>query len=119
MQQGQMDKAMDVMTSIKDPEKLADSEKGMYYLTCGNVFMQERKFPDAERMFLKALEVGFKDPNQEAMVHLNLAGIYFNRRNVNKGKELVLKAKKLATMDEVKGEIKKIEIQLKQAGIKL
>jgi len=119
MQQGKMDKAMDVMTSIKDPEKLAPAERGMYYLTCGNVFMQDAKFPDAERMFHKALEAGFKDPNQEAMVHLNLAGIYFNRKNVNKGRELVRKAKKMATMDEIKAEIKKIEAQLKQAGIKL
>lgn len=119
MQQGNTDKAMEIMNSIKNPDELEKSEKSVYYTTQGSMLMQEQKFNDAEKMFSKAMEAGFSDVNQEAMVYLQIAGIHFQRRNVNKGKELVLRAKKIATMPTIIAEIKKVEAELKKAGIQL
>ncbi|WP_299460206.1 hypothetical protein [uncultured Microscilla sp.] len=69
------DKANAYLSEIKQPERLAKSQKGYYYFIKAFVAMSKDDIHAAETLFNQALEFGVRTQNNEALVYLHLADI--------------------------------------------
>ena len=83
LQRQKYDKADAYLNEIKQPERLAKGQQGYYYFIKAFVAMSRDDIHSAESLFKKALKIGVRTQNKEALVYLHLADI----RAVHQDKE--------------------------------
>ena len=77
MQSGQLQEADKILDKIHKPQWLAPSPRAYYHFMKGIINLKSNKIPEAKNHLPKALKLGLRTPNDNALVALNLAHVYF------------------------------------------
>lgn len=112
LQKGRNDKAEKLINSIKYPDLLTNQQKGFYFFTKAIIEQDKENFDEAESLYLKALELGVRTKNNEAIINYNLAKIYFEKNLLDSAKERLQKASSLSEKNELDIEIKNLSLQI-------
>ncbi len=107
-----MDKAQAQLDKIKAPEKLIKTQEAYYQYLNGLISMQQKGIGKSEKFFVKALQLGLRMPEDQAVAKLNLAGIYMSKRRKREAEMYLKQAKKLDTKGMLSDQIKMLKSQL-------
>jgi len=110
-----MEKASHFLNKIKDPEHLVKGQQAYYYYLQGFLIMtSQRQIQKADALFKKALSIGLRMKQDEAMAKLSLAQIAMTRRRKREAKNYIAEVKKIKESSSMKEQIKQLEIMLKR-----
>lgn len=99
LRKGKMDEAELLVDQIKRPDFLAKRPRAYYHFVKGMIALQKEVLNDGETHLKKALDLGLRTANDNALTALNLAHIYFKQRNVVACRDYVKKAKSYNSND--------------------
>ena len=110
-----LQKALFYLQKIKNPTSAIylKSDQAYYYYLSAICQMPHRAFDKAERLIHKALELGLKNKDDQAVCKLQLAVIAANKRQIQQAQILLKEAKKLDKKNMLKDQISLFEQQLK------
>lgn len=107
-----MTKAQLQLDKISAPEKLIKSQEAYYHYLNGLISMQQRGIGKSEKYFAKALQLGLRMEEDQAVAKLNLAGIYLSKRKKREAEQYLNQAKKLDKKKLLEDQIKMLRAQL-------
>ncbi len=107
-----MPKAAEQLEKIKAPEKLIKTQEAYYHYLNGLISMQQKGIGKSEKYFVKALQLGLRLDEDQAVAKLNLAGIYLSKRKKREAEIYLNQAKKLDKKKMLADQIKMLKIQL-------
>ncbi len=105
-------KAEAQLNKIKAPEKLIKSQEAYYHYLNGLISMQQKGIGKSEKFFVKALQLGLRLKEDQAVAKLNLAGIAMSKRKKKDAEMYLAQAKKLDTKKLLADQIKMLKTQL-------
>jgi tetratricopeptide (TPR) repeat protein len=105
-------KAEAALNRIKAPEKLIKTQEAYYYYLQGLIGMQQKGIGKSEKFFVKALNLGLRLKEDQAVAKLNLAGIYMSKRKKREAEQYLNQAKKLDSKKLLDDQIKMLRAQL-------
>lgn len=105
-------KAEASLNKIKAPEKLIRTQQAYYWYLQGLIGMQQKGIGKSEKYFIKALNLGLRLKEDQAVAKLNLAGIYMSKRKKREAELYLNQAKKLDTKKLLEDQIKMLRSQL-------
>lgn len=109
------EKAGVFLNKIKDPKYLVKGQQAYYYYLQGFLIMTgQKQIQKADALFKKALGIGLRMKQDEAMAKLSLAQIAMTRRRKNEAKRYIAEVKKIKEASSMKDQIKQLEIMLKR-----
>lgn len=108
------DKAELFLSKVKHPENLVKSQEAYHYFLTGLVYSQKHQISKAEKSLKKAVSVGLRMKNDQAMAKLNLASIYLSKRNKKLAAYYLKDAKQLDKQKVLTTQIKEIEHMMKR-----
>jgi predicted negative regulator of RcsB-dependent stress response len=108
-------KAEQLISKIKNPEKLTKGHKSYYYFTTGIIALEKKNFEKSHSDLAKALNIGLRTENDKSIVLLNLANIEFLRKDYNKATEYIKKVRQLNLKPLVESETNRIEKEINVA----
>ena len=82
LKRGQIQKATNLINSIKRPEWLVKRNRAYYFFTKGLIDLQNKALESGEKNLLEALNIGLEKNTDLALINLNLAHIYYLRKNL-------------------------------------
>lgn len=103
-----------VLRKVKHPEYMIKSQEAYYYYLSALVEGQTGKQANAEKLFKRSLKTGLRMKNDQAVAHLNLSGIYLQRRNKKLAKYYMTECKKLDKQKILTDQIKEVEYMMKR-----
>jgi len=103
-----------ILSKVKHPEKMINSQEAYYYYLKGLVETQKNNRKEAEKTFKKALSTGLRMTNDQAMAKLQLSGIYLSQRNKKLSQYYLQEAKKLDKQKILSEQIKEVEYMMKR-----
>ena len=109
-----MPKAKIAIGRIKHPEKLLKSQEAYYYYLTGLAESQSAGVGKSEKYFKRALSIGLRMKNDQAVAKLNLAAIAMYKRRKREATHLLNEAKKLDKHNMLTDQIKQLKDQLKR-----
>jgi hypothetical protein len=131
MENGDMDGAEKVLSSIKFPNLLYKPIRSVYFTLKGNIAMMKQDFDGAEKMMKKGLDLGMPmkeaegaslsyirqalrkglpDKENEAAAYLQMCSLMMNKREFRAAKDFFRKTKALKpTTPQIVDQIKQIE----------
>lgn len=108
-------KAEQLISKIKNPEKLTKGHKSYYYFTTGIIALEKKNFEKSHSDLAKALNIGLRTENDKSIVLLNLANVEFLRKDYNKATEYIKKVRQLNLKPLVESETNRIEKEINVA----
>lgn len=105
-------RAESLINSVKFPNLLAQSQKAYYFFAKGALEQNKVNLDAAEVFYMQALATGLRTTNDQAIVNLNLAKIYREKRLPALASEKIQQAIKLSHKPEVEEEIQKLKLML-------
>ncbi len=105
-------KADEQLQKIKAPEKLVKGQEAYYYYLSGLISMQQKGIGKSEKLFVKALQLGLRLEEDQAVAKLNLAGINLSKRKKREAEQYLNQAKKLDKKKMLEDQIKMLRAQL-------
>jgi len=110
-----LEKAASFLNRITQPEYLVKGQQAYYYYLQGFLIMSsQRQIQKADPMFKKALSIGLRMKQDEAMAKLSLAQIAMTRRRKREAKNYIAEVKKIKESSAMKEQIKQLELMLKR-----
>jgi tetratricopeptide (TPR) repeat protein len=106
-------KAEHLLQEIKDPDRLSKNRRGFYEFIYGNIELQRNNYEDAEHHFQIASRFPLRNQNDKGIVLVQLANLNLRKREYDKAKAYVDKAKTLKISARVQDIIQKIEKEIK------
>ena len=106
-------KAEELISKIKNPDKLTKGHKGYYYFTTGIIALEKKEFEKSHSDLTQALDIGLRTENDKSIVLLNLANIELLRKDYNKAIEYIKKVRLLKLKPLVESETNRIEKEIK------
>ena len=106
-------KAEELISKIKNPDKLTKGHKGYYYFTTGIIALEKKEFEKSHSDLTQALDIGLRTENDKSIVLLNLANIELLREDYNKAIEYIKKVMLLKLKPLVESETNRIEKEIK------
>ena len=103
------DKAEQILTEIGNPDRLARNRRGYYEFMRANIALQRDDFETAEFHFQIASRFPLGGKNDKAFVLIHLANLALRKKDAERAKAYVEKAKELATSSRAQEIIKIIE----------
>ncbi|MEJ5992879.1 hypothetical protein WG904_00520 [Pedobacter sp. Du54] len=103
------DRAEKILTEIGNPDRLARNRRGYYEFMRANIALQRDDFETAEFHFQIASRFPLGGKNDKAFVLIHLANLALRKKDGERAKAYVEKAKELATSSRAKEIIKIIE----------
>lgn len=95
------------------PEYLYKGHRAYYFFIKGMIFLQRKQLAEAELDLQKALDLGLRTSNDNAMAALNLAHIAFVEKRYQDAQQRVQLTKSFETKDlMIKENIEKMELAL-------
>jgi tetratricopeptide (TPR) repeat protein len=70
-----------ILRQVWNPRLLIRRNRAYYYFCLGLIALQQRELVRAEGHLTRALDIGMEHPNDGALASLNLAHVYYVRRN--------------------------------------
>jgi Tfp pilus assembly protein PilF len=113
LRKNKMEKAGVVLSNIKHPEKLINTQEAYFHYLNGLVLSQTQ-MNKAERYFKRALSIGLRSNTDKAVAKLNLAGLAMSRRKKREATTLIAEVKKLDKHNMLDDQVKLIKQQLKR-----
>lgn len=114
LRKNNMPKAKIAIGRIKHPEKLIKSQEAYYYYLTGLAESQSAGVGKSEKYFKRALSIGLRMKNDQAVAKLNLAAIAMYKRRKREATHLLNEAKKLDKHNMLTDQIKQLKDQLKK-----
>ena len=108
-------KAEELISKIKNPEKLTNGHKSYYYFTTGIIALDNKEFEKSHSDLTQALNIGLRTENDKSIVLLNLANIELLKKNYTEANEFIKKARELNLKPLVKSEANRIENEINVA----
>ena len=108
-------KAEELISKIKNPEKLSKGQKSYYHFTKGIIASEKQTWDDAYFQLTEALRIGLRTKNDTSIVLLHLANIELERKNYYKANDFIYNAKQFELQPLVQKEINRIENEIKLA----
>ncbi len=103
------EKAEEILAEIGNPDRLARNRRGYYEFMRANIALQRDDFETAEFHFQIASRFPLGGKNDKAFVLIHLANLALRKKDAERAKAYVEKAKELATSSRAKEIIKIIE----------
>ena len=101
-----------LLKEIEDPDRLGRHRRGFYEFIYGNLELHKHNFEEAEKHFQIASRFPLRNQNDKAIVLVHLANINLRRKDKEKAKAYVEKAKTFKISARVKSIIEKIESEI-------
>lgn len=112
MKKNNLKKAEELISKIKNPDKLTKGHKSYYYFTTGIIALEKKEFEKSHLDLTQALNIGLRTENDKSIVLLNLANIELLRKNFIKANEYIKKVKELDLKPLVESETDRIEKEI-------
>lgn len=103
------EKAEKILTEIGNPDRLARNRRGYYEFMRANIALQRDDFETAEIHFQIASRFPLGGKNDKAFVLIHLANLALRKKDAERAKAYIEKAKELATSSRAQEIIKIIE----------
>ena len=103
------DKAEEILAEVGNPDRLARNRRGYYEFMRANIALQRDDFETAEFHFQIASRFPLGGKNDKAFVLIHLANLALRKKDAERAKAYVEKAKELATSSRAQEIIKIIE----------
>lgn len=107
-----MDKASKYLNRIKQPQYLPKRQRAYYYYLRGMVGAQNAGMGETEKNFRKALSIGLRTGQDQAMAKMNLAAICMGSGRKREAQNLLKEARKLDKNDVLEDQIKMLKQQM-------
>ncbi len=107
-----LEKAGNWLNKVKAPHKLIKTQEAYYYYLQGLLSMQSKSIAGSEKLFKKALNLGLRMKEDQAVAKLNLAGISLSKRRKRDAIQYLDQAKKLDERKMLADQIKMLRSQL-------
>jgi len=111
-QQKDFQKAEALLREIKDPDYLSKNRRGFYEFIYGNVELHKNNYEEAERHFQIASRFPLRNENDKGIILIQLANLNLRKKEFEKAKAYVEKAKTLKISARVQNIIEKIEKEI-------
>ena len=118
MRVGNTDKAKKYIDRITHPQFLPKKQHAYILFLKAVMGSQEMGFAKSEQMLRKALELGLRQPEDNAVARMHLAGICAQTGRKNEAVSLLAEAKKMDKNGMLKDQIKMMQQQLQMAPSK-
>ncbi|PZW37006.1 hypothetical protein LX95_02898 [Mesonia algae] len=115
MKKDNINKAEELISKIKNPEKLTKGHKSYYYFTTGIIALEKKEYKKSHSDLTQALNIGLRTENDKSIVLLNLANIELLRKDFNKATEYIKKVRELNLKPLVESETNRIEKEINVA----
>lgn len=112
MRKGDMEKAQVSIEKIKNPDALVKGQRAYYQLLLGMMLAQTQGIHKTEKYFVKALSIGLRNKQDQALAKLNLAGVCAAKRKKREAINYLNQAKKLDTKGMLADQIKMMKGQM-------
>jgi hypothetical protein len=101
-----------LLKEIEDPDRLGRHRRGFYEFIYGNLELHKHNYEEAEKHFQIASRFPLRNQNDKAIVLVHLANINLRKKDKEKAKAYVDKAKTFKISARVKNIIEKIESEI-------
>jgi len=101
LRKGKIDKAESLIDQIKRPDWLVKRHRAYYYFTKGMIDLQRNRNQEGRVALKKALDLGLRTTNDQALAMLNLAHASYMDKNEMEARHFIATAKKLNSNDLV------------------
>lgn len=101
-----------LLKEIEDPDRLGKHRRGFYEFIYGNLELHKHNYEEAEKHFQIASLFPLRNQNDKAIVLVHLANINLRKKDKEKAKAYVEKAKTFKISARVKNIIEKIESEI-------
>ncbi len=118
MRVGNTDKAKKYIDRITHPQFLPKKQHAYILFLKAVMGSQEMGFAKSEQMLRKALELGLRQPEDNAVARMHLAGICAQTGRKNEAVSLLAESKKMDKNGMLKDQIKMMQQQLQMAPSK-
>ncbi len=115
MKKDNIEKAEELISKIKKPDRLNKGHKSYYYFTTGIIALEKKEFEKSHSDLTQALNIGLRTENDKSIVLLNLANIELLKKNYNEAIEYIKKVRKLDLKPLVESETNRIEKEINVA----
>ena len=115
MKKDNIKKAEQLISKIKNPDKLIKGHKSYYYFTTGIIALEKKEFEKSHSDLTQALNIGLRTENDKSIVLLNLANIELLKKNYNEANEYIRKVRELHLKPLVESETNRIEKEINVA----
>lgn len=115
MKRDNIKKAEELISKIKNPNKLTKGHKSYYYFTTGIIALEKHELEKSHSDLTQALSIGLRTKNDKSIVLLNLANIELLRKDYNKANEYIKKVRELDLKPLVESETNRIEKEINVA----
>jgi tetratricopeptide (TPR) repeat protein len=104
--------AEELLKEIEDPDKLGRHRRGFYEFIYGNLELQRQNYAEAEKHFQIATNFPLRNQNDKAIVLVHLANLNLRKKDSERAKAYVEKAKTFKITSRVKNIIQNIEQEI-------
>jgi tetratricopeptide (TPR) repeat protein len=101
-----------LLKEIEDPDRLGRHRRGFYEFIYANLELHKHNYEEAEKHFQIASRFPLRNQNDKAIVLVHLANINLRKKDKEKAKAYVEKAKTFKISARVKNIIEKIESEI-------
>jgi len=109
LQQGKLDNAEQLLTEVKDAERLSQNAKAYYFYANGVIAIHKNDWAACDEAFERALKIGLRTTNDKAAALVNLATSAIGQQQLQRAKAYIEEAEQLeykpylqSTIDELK-----------------
>ena len=113
---GNTEKAIKKLDRIKKPELLIRSQRAYYYYLRGLSGAQHLSMGETEKLFRKALSVGLRTQQDQAVAKMNIAAICMGSGRKREAKTLLSEAKKMDKNGILSEQIKMLNQRMAASG---
>lgn len=110
LKRGSPEEAERLLDQIRFPQILLKRNRAYYHFTRGMIHLQKKELEAGKEQLLEAERLSLKRPIDKALLHLNLAHIYYLQKHYDRSREQ-LKAAKAQEADDllVRENVSKLE----------
>jgi outer membrane PBP1 activator LpoA protein len=108
-QNGDHDRATALLDEVPNPDRLSRTRRGYYEFMRGNIALRKEQYEEAEYHFQVASRFPLGGKNDKAFVMIHLANLALRKRDGEKTRAYIAKAKEMASTPKAKDIIDKIE----------
>lgn len=115
---GNQEKAIKKLDRIQNPNFLIKSQRAYYFYLRGLSGAQQLSMGETEKLFRKALNIGLRTDQDQAVAKMNVAAICMGSGRKREAKTLLAEAKKLDKNGILNEQIKMLNKQMAASGSK-
>jgi len=108
---GEYEKAERILAEVPNPDRLARNRRGYYEFMRANIALKKEEYDAAEHHFQIASRFPLGGKNDKAFVLIHLANLALRKKDGERSRAYIAKAKELASTPKAKDIINKIEIE--------